>query len=381
MTEDVDARATPRLRADRRLGLLAIGGCASLGAGAVHAAAIGAHSEHRAAVWTFAALALLQLGWGAVALARSGRVIALAGVVINAGAVVGWVLAKTFGLGFIRGLDQVEPVQTADGIAAGLAAAGVLAALWWLARSYRGRPVGLAPMRVSGAAFATVLLAATGMVAAGNHQHAGSGHVHAAAAIAPHRYDPALPIDLGGVPGVSLQEQARAENLIAVTLARLPQFADPSVASADGFRSIHDGITGFEHYVNPAYMRDADILDPDHPESLVYDVRGGGKKLVSAMFMLPPGSSLANVPDVGGKLTQWHVHDNLCFDPDTGAVAGLTFAGGPCREPLVKGEAVPMIHVWITPHPCGPFASLEGIAAGSIKAGETRLCDHVHGSP
>jgi hypothetical protein len=62
-------------------------------------------------------------------------------------------------------------------------------------------------------------------------------------------------------------------------------------------------------------------------------------------------------------------------------VAGLTFAGGPCREPLVKGEAVPMIHVWITPHPCGPFASLEGIAAGSIKAGETRLCDHVHGSP
>ena len=369
-----------RVAPSSRLGLLAVGGFVSLGAGAVHAAAIGAHSEHRAAVSTFVALAVLQLGWGAVALARSGRVVALTGAIINTGAVLGWVLAKIFGLGFVKGLDQIEPVQLADAIAAGLAAAAVLAALGWLARSYRAQAPGFTAARLSGAALVTIVLAGTGMVAAGNHRHAGSGHEHTAAAIAPHRYDPALPIDLGGVPGVSLQEQARAENLIAVTLARLPQFADPAVATADGFRSIHDGITGFEHFINPAYVRDADVLDPDHPESLVYDVRGGGKKLVSAMFMLPPGSTLDDVPDIGGKLTQWHVHDNLCFSPDTNSVAGLTIPGGECQAPLVKGPGVPMIHVWITPHPCGPFASLEGIAAGSIKAGETRLCDHVHGS-
>jgi hypothetical protein len=41
---------------------------------------------------------------------------------------------------------------------------------------------------------------------------------------------------------------------------------------------------------------------------------------------------------------------------------------------------VPMIHVWIVPNPCGPFAALEGIGGGQIKAGQTRLCDHVHGS-
>ncbi len=29
-----------------------------------------------------------------------------------------------------------------------------------------------------------------------------------------------------------------------------------------------------------------------------------------------------------------------------------------------------MIHVWITPHPCGPFAALEGVGAGQIAAGE-----------
>ena len=32
-----------------------------------------------------------------------------------------------------------------------------------------------------------------------------------------------------------------------------------------------------------------------------------------------------------------------------------------------------MIHVWITPNECGPFAALEGVGAGTIAAGEERL--------
>lgn len=32
------------------------------------------------------------------------------------------------------------------------------------------------------------------------------------------------------------------------------------------------------------------------------------------------------------------------------------------------------------PHPCGPFAALNGVGAGSIKPREVRSCDHVHGS-
>jgi hypothetical protein len=382
VTIAVDTGAVPRpATADSRLGLLALGGCASLGAGAVHAAAIGAHSEHRAAVVTFSALALLQLGWGALVLARTRRSFALAGAVINLGAVAGWALAKSSGIGFIAGLEAVEPIQLADGIAAGLAAVAALAALRWLGSSYRGRTSGLTSTRLSTVALVTVALASTGMVAAGGHRHVhdAAGHEHTAA-VAPHPYDPELPIDLSGVAGVTPQQQARAENLIAVTLARLPRFTDPAFAEANGFHSIHDGQTGFEHYINTDYMRDADILDPDHPESLVYDVSGGHKRLVSAMFMLPPGSTLDDVPDLGGPLTQWHVHDNLCFFPDSGTVAGLTDPDGTCPAPLEKAAAVPMIHVWITSHPCGPFASLEGVAAGSIKAGETRLCDHVHGA-
>ena len=126
-------------------------------------------------------------------------------------------------------------------------------------------------------------------------------------------------------------------------------------------------------------MNDTDILDPNKPESLVFDTTVQPKKLVAAMFMLNPGDSLDTVPDVGGALTQWHIHNNLCFTTD-GHVGGLTDGEGKCHQPLVNGPQTPMMHVWIVPNACGPFAALEGIGAGQVKPGESRACDHVHGS-
>jgi hypothetical protein len=201
----------------------------------------------------------------------------------------------------------------------------------------------------------------------------------------PKPYDPTKPIDLSGVEGVTPEQQARAENLIAITLLRLPQFADPAVAEAAGFRTIGDGFTGHEHYINWDYLDDGRLLDPDHPESLVYETYRDGrpKQLVAAMFMLGSTDTLDDVPDLGGALTQWHVHEDLCFTDEPGnyKVRGLTRPDGTCAPPLVKPPQGPMIHVWITPHECGPFASLEGVAGGQIKDGETRLCDHAHGAP
>jgi hypothetical protein len=256
------------------------------------------------------------------------------------------------------------------------------------------------------AALAVAALALPAMVTATDHRHEG-GHgdeVVAAgdAAAGPHGavphddehaetvslppkpYDPTKPIDLSGVDGVSPEQQARAENLIAITLLRLPQFADPAVAEAAGFRTIGDGFTGHEHYINWDYLDDGRLLDPDHPESLVYETYRDGrpKQLVAAMFMLGTTDTLDDVPDVGGPLTQWHVHEDLCFTDEPGnyKVRGLTRADGTCVPPLVKPAQGPMIHVWITPHECGPFASLEGVAGGQIKDGESRLCDHAHGA-
>ena len=210
-----------------------------------------------------------------------------------------------------------------------------------------------------------------------------SGHDHsAAAAVVAKPYDPTQPIDLSGTPGVTPEQQAAAENLIAVTVVRLPQWSNYKDAEAAGFHSIGDGVTGFEHYINWDWINDDVILDPDHPESLVYQPQPDGtKKLLSAMYMLPDTVALADVPNIGGALMQWHIHDNLCFttDPVAPRVAGIVDSGGNCGAGLVKFVPSPMIHVWITAHRCGPFAALEGVGAGQINAGEERLCDHVHG--
>ena len=214
------------------------------------------------------------------------------------------------------------------------------------------------------------------------HDHRGQSGSEATPA-PPKPYDPTMPIDLSGTPGVTPQQQAAAENLIATTLIQLPQWSDHKVAEAFGFKSIGDANTGHEHFIQWDWINDDVILDPDRPESLVYEPQPDGtKKLVSAMYMLPDDVALSEVPDIGGALMQWHVHDDLCFtnDPVQPRMAGQTNAAGRCPNGLVELATSPMIHVWITPHRCGPFAALEGVGAGQIAAGQERLCDHQHGS-
>jgi hypothetical protein len=150
---------------------------------------------------------------------------------------------------------------------------------------------------------------------------------------------------------------------------------------ADGFQSIGDSMTGEEHYLHWDWINDGDMLDPNKPEALVYKVEpNGGRTLEAAMFVLPDKYNLDNVPDVGGALVQYHIHDNLCFTNGAAPhVAGLTNGDGSCSPPLVKFKPNVMIHVWIRPNECGPFAALQGISAGQIKAGTTRACDMKHG--
>ncbi len=199
-------------------------------------------------------------------------------------------------------------------------------------------------------------------------------------------YDATLPVDLGGVEGVSAEEQAEAEDLVTVSLEKLPQFADPAHAEALGYRSIGDGGTGFEHFMKWDLIEDGKVLDPDAPESLVYvvDPVTGERTLGAAMYMANRGDTLDSVPSVGGDLVQWHIHDDLCYAGEPGAWVVADIAPPPeeCREGTARlGDPVPMVHVWIIPHECGPFAALEGIGAGQIATDEERLCDHAHGAP
>ena len=192
----------------------------------------------------------------------------------------------------------------------------------------------------------------------------------------------ATKVDLGGIEGVSADQQARAEDLLKKTIEILPRWSDYKTAEADGFVSIGDGLTGEEHFLHWDWINGDDkVLDPNYPESLVYKIGPNGTKtLEAAMFILPDAYDLSNVPDIGGALTQFHIHDNLCFttDPVAPKVAGLTNAQGGCNAPLQKFEPNPMVHVWIRANECGPFAALQGVGAGQTLSGE-RDCNMQHG--
>jgi hypothetical protein len=392
-----------------------VAGLASIGAGLIHAAMISGHAEHPTVARLFVAVATAQLAAGLLTLVQGGRRIAAVLALVNGVAVGAWALTRTAGVSWIDGLEQAEAPQFIDTVCAGLGAvavAGALGALW-RRRDGTTRRLGVPGLAVAALAVAAMLHGATtvhshgdhdavrtdasahdhGPVAApedasatGDHDDAvetTAEHTHGEQGSSPTPYDPTQPIDLSGIAGVTAEQQAFAENLVAVTVVRLPQWSDPAVAEAAGFHSIGDGITGHEHYVQWDWIEDDVWLDPDAPESLVYAVRPDGtKELVSAMYMLPGDMKLGDVPDYGGTLMQWHIHDDLCLtaDPEAPVLGGLTNPDGTCPTPLVKPPRWPMIHVWITPTPCGPFAALEGIGAGQILPDEQRWCDHAHGT-
>jgi hypothetical protein len=383
----------------------------SLGAGVIHLAVSG---ENYQLSWMhgmfFVVVGWLQISWAVAVILRPKRRLLTIGVLLNAGIIGVWVMSRVWGVPVGPEAWTPESVALADALSSGCEFGIVALSLAVLVQpamaQHELRPRFAVPV-VGAAGLGVAVVAALALTtgyglspqyAAANDHAAHSAHgshsghgptvevvngkakvVTSGAAVANAPYDPAR-IDLSGVPGVTPQEQARAEHLVAITVARLPQWADPATALAAGYHSIGDGVTGTEHYINWSYVNDDKILNPDFPESLVYRVSGGTKTLVAAMYMLRPGSTLDDVPDIGGPLTQWHIHDNLCFTPDQQAprVAGLTDANGNCRSPLVKLAPVPMIHVWIVPQVCGPFAALEGIGAGQIKPGQQRLCDTVH---
>jgi len=389
-------------------------GLASLGAGAIHATAVGLHSEHRQAAVAFALLAAFQLGWGALALLRAPRAVIALGAVGNAVAVGGWVLAKTSGIGFIDGLESAESAQFADTTAAVLAAVAVLAALAYLLAPGRLRLPALTG--VVPAAAATGVLVVAAMAAASGHTHSEDGHDHVttsaasandpahdpahdhgdeegaagtehgdhtAAPVGAVPYDGTLPVDLSGVPGVTAEQQAEAEALVTANIQQLPHFADPQVAIDAGYRPIGDAVTGTEHLVNWSLLNDGRNLDAAYPEALVYKVGSGNSRtLEAAMYVLEPPATLDTVPPVGGALVQYHVHNDLCWTGPDGAYQVIPAAPlpTPCPAGMERRLLEPMLHVWIVGNECGPFAALEGIGGGQVRPGEAVMCDHAHGS-
>ncbi|MFM8848274.1 MAG: hypothetical protein ACKOHN_09550 [Actinomycetota bacterium] len=398
----------------RHLGL-AIAGLASLGAGIIHGGAIGLHAEHPQLARIFIVMTLLQVGWGLLMLLAPRTAAIPAGALINGAAVGGWLLTRVSGISWIDGLEVRESPQWADTICAGLGVVAAAAAVGALLVGRRSLP---AP-RLAYPALACAALVAPAMWTGSTHVHSHSTidasgavidesqpHDHSSAVAVvnvdgsvtettvhahstdwPRAFDPAVGIDISGVEGVSSDQEARARKLIEDTLEILPRWANYDDAVAQGWISIHDEVTGFEHLINRGLIFDGKFLDPNAPESLVYKAEGAKRTLVSAMFMANFGVAIddPSLTDFAGPLMQWHVHDNLCFRNNAqgqSVVAGVLNANGQCPPgSALGGVGLAMVHVWITAHPCGPFAALEGEGAGRADVSDAErkdMCQHDH---
>ncbi|MCW2615094.1 MAG: rane protein of unknown function, partial [Frankiales bacterium] len=154
-------------------------------------------------------------------------------------------------------------------------------------------------------------------------------------------------------------QRAAADELLRASHATMPRYALASVARADGYRVVHDDGGTLLHYLNPAYARDGREVVAQRIESLLYVVvPGGGELLVGGMYTVPKGR---HGPAVGGSLTPWHAHDDLCLHPAQG-IALTQLPGGGCPPGSAVGTTGEMMHVWAIDYPGGPFGELDAVA-------------------
>jgi hypothetical protein len=351
-------------------------GAFSIGAGFVHAVAAGTHIEHPTAALLMALLAALQCGVGVLIINSSHLFARVALVGTHMAAIAGWVLTRTTGIGFIDGFNTSETIQTADALCALLALFAIVA----VAGERRMSFIHVSP--ALGSVLALVLVVPATLATA-SHDHSS----HSETSTWPRPFFPGIGIDIEGVEGVSTEQEDRARQLVVDTQRELVRWADYKVAQSEGWFSIGDQATGYEHFVNGRYLNDGNQLDATRPESIVYKVYGDTRILVSAMYMAEGEPALDSplLTDFAGPLFEWHAHTNLCWGMRNGGVGivGVTDANGKCPPgSTLRTINKPMVHVWIVPHPCGPFAAVEGLAEGQAAVPDSErvdMCgDHAH---
>lgn len=108
----------------------------------------------------------------------------------------------------------------------------------------------------------------------------------------------------------SAGERDAADLILAGTGEALAAYADVDAAVAAGYEAPRRTRGNRAHYLNPSFARDDDLLDPAHPEGLVYYTGGPGDPvLLGAFFVAPKG---AEAPSPAGDLALWHSHSRRC---------------------------------------------------------------------
>lgn len=380
---------------------------ASVGAGVVHAGAIGIHAEHPALARLFIAVACFQLGWGLVALLKPSRWFALVGASGNLVAVGAWLTTRLTGISFVDGLEVREAAQFTDTACAllGLVAAGLAlsaALIGW--RTTRVGQLTLPSLLVAALTIPALVTGsdhvhthsstATASSAAGGVEHVhtdsaivqptvtattpttpttptavaaaasnDSTHVHDAAPVAVD--DKGLSLIMNGHQHEHVVEpmDSATTALLAAQLARTAELVAlyPTIAAAEaaGYRRQGPYSPGLgTHYgkgggtIVSETITDDNVLNP----MLIFDGTEQDSKLAGFMYI---AFGSAGVPEgFAGPNDIWHFHTNICIvinpDGSTDTPLGADKENVPkelCDSYggfLLKNSGY-MLHVWTVP--------------------------------
>jgi len=140
-------------------------------------------------------------------------------------------------------------------------------------------------------------------------------------------------------------------------LAALPlDMSTDALVERGYFSTREDEFTNWVHYGDWLSVDDNAVLDPARPESYLFEITEDGEaELAAVVFMLPRPYTYQNTPNIAAGMGVWHTHPTTCLagDPLVNPLDG--HVDGAC----LKGPNFPdrlMIHVWVKPNVCGPFA-------------------------
>jgi hypothetical protein len=172
-----------------------------------------------------------------------------------------------------------------------------------------------------------------------------------------------------GLPARPIRFRSAARSLggLLAMPASLVRFEDVNAAIAAGYTDRLE-TNGEEHLLYAGDDNAYQGLDPQHPSSLVYaiNVPGHAPILLGAMYMMPDG---VDGPQVGGGLTEWHSHLQICQGGKV-IIAGFDVElGGRCDPSTWKDRyTTQMLHVWVVPYSGGVFSDDLSTAATTAAA-------------